>query len=324
MTAQHHATVDRPLVSVVIPAYNAMPYLPIAVNSALAQTYQPVEVVVVDDGSSDDTAEWVRGATDDRVVLVSKPNGGASSARNHGVRAARGKYVAFLDSDDYWEPNKIALQVDRAESSPKPMLVDTWAYCVDARGHKVADPKGHHHEGDVWPLMVQLGLVTCGSSTLLVPRTCFDVVGLFREDLHHAEDWEMWIRLTRRYPLAVVKQGLSAYRQHENGKHRNYDNLLPAMLRVVDIALPNEGVESRRLRRIARANVYLHVASRVRCSPGAGRKAMSFVGRAVAHRPRLLVTRRCALVVASGVRDVARLSAISHAATDPASPGRPP
>ena len=306
MTGPQHVVGDRPLVSVVIPAYNAMPYLPIAVSSVLGQTYQPVEVIIVNDGSSDGTADWVRSVTDDRVTLIEKLNGGASSARNQGIRAARGKYVAFLDADDYWEPNKLALQVDRAECTPHLTLVDAWAYYVDASGQRVADCLGNDHEGDVWALMAQLDLVFFCSSTLLVPRTCFDEVGLFRQDLRYAEDWEMWIRLTRRYPLAVVKQRLSAYRQHDNGKHHNLHKLLPAMLQIVDIALPDDDLSGRQLRYIARANVYLHVASRLRRHPGSGREAMSLAGRAVKRRPRLLLTRRCALVVARGMRDVVR------------------
>src|SRR5215203_2614836 len=106
----------QPLVSAVVPAYNASRTVVEAVNSVLTQTVRDLEVIVVDDGSRDDTADVVRSIDDPRVSLITKQNEGASSARNAGIRAARGRYVAFLDADDLWLRSKLERQLDVLES----------------------------------------------------------------------------------------------------------------------------------------------------------------------------------------------------------------
>ncbi len=124
---------DRPIISVVIPTYNRAAFICRAVDSALGQTYAPLEVVVVDDGSKDDTREVLR-KYGDRIRYVAKENGGVSSARNVGVREATGEYIAFLDSDDTWVPEKLAVQMDIFRAHPDYGMVLSECAQVTAEG----------------------------------------------------------------------------------------------------------------------------------------------------------------------------------------------
>ncbi len=123
-----------PKVSVVIPAYNAMTYLPETITSVLQQTYTDFEVVVVNDGSTDKIEEWIVQISDPRIKLVSQANLGLAGARNTGIRESQGKYLAFLDADDLWEPTKLEKQVKILEKNPEVGLVYTWVTYIDETG----------------------------------------------------------------------------------------------------------------------------------------------------------------------------------------------
>lgn len=185
----------EPAVSVVIPAYNAAWCIRRAVDSVLAQTFRDFELIVVDDGSTDDTAAILRTYCGS-LRMVSQPNGGMSSARNAGIREARGRYVAFLDSDDRWLPNKLARQVALMTTQPNlafccatAMLenpdgnpVGAWA-CNSSRRATVADVFASH------------ATVAGGASSVLAKRELVQALGGFDETLFGAEDTDLWIRL---------------------------------------------------------------------------------------------------------------------------------
>ncbi len=275
-----------PKVSVVIPAYNAMRFLPHTVESVLAQTLQDFEVLIVDDGSKDNTASWAAAHPDPRVKLVSRPNGGAAAARNTGVAAARGEYVAFLDADDLWQPTKLEKQVARMEADPEVGLVDTWISYINAAGEPIGKVMTQHLEGDVWAQMVEYNLVRCGS-TPLVRRRLFGEVGTFDESFRYAEDWEMWIRITARYRFAVVKEPLAAYRQHADNKHKNYQSLLPTLRRIIDKSFRDVPAAQQHLKGRALGRAYLHTAWRSLLYAGDDKEASQLHQEALAHYPRL-------------------------------------
>ena len=275
-----------PRVSVVIPAYNAMRYLPQTVASVLAQTFGDFEVLIVDDGSQDDTAGWAAAHPDARVRLVARPNGGAAAARNTGVQHAAGEYVAFLDADDLWQPTKLEQQVARADADPEVGLVDCWISYIDGEGEPIGKVMTQHLEGDVWAHMVEYNLVRCGS-TPLVRRRLFDEVGSFDEGFRYAEDWEMWIRITARYKFAVVKEPLVAYRQHANNKHKNYQSLLPTLCRIIEKSFEDVPAAQQHLKGRALGRAYLHTAWRSLLYTGDAGEASQLRREAFAHYPGL-------------------------------------
>jgi glycosyltransferase involved in cell wall biosynthesis len=208
-------------VSVIIPAYNAMTYLPDTVESVLKQTFTDFEILIVNDGSSDHISEWISQRTDPRIKLISQRNQGVSIARNTGIAHAEGEYIAFLDADDLWEPNKLAIQVRCLENRPTVGLVHTSMALIDQEGKSTGRVIATHTEGEVWAQLAEKNTVAC--SSVMARRCCFEKVGTFFSPAVevHLDDWDMWIRIAKYYSFAVIKKPLLRYRKHpSNGSNR--------------------------------------------------------------------------------------------------------
>jgi glycosyltransferase involved in cell wall biosynthesis len=202
---------NSPLISAIIPTYNARSFLPDAIASARAQRYPNLEILVVDDGSTDDTRQVV--AEDSGVRYFQKANGGASSARNFGLRQARGEMIAFLDADDQWPENKLAVQMQRLAGDPNLDIVSGRIQYLQLPG---ADPLELRFEGpDQTVAHIHLGAA-------LYRRRAFDVVGTFDEGLRigHDQDWFLRAReLGLR--ISILPEVTLLYRVHgSNRTHR--------------------------------------------------------------------------------------------------------
>lgn len=201
-------------VSVVIPAYNSMEYLPQTLANILCQTLQDFEVIVVNDGSSDNITDWFsENIKDPRLKLISQPNQGPSIARNTGMSHAQGNYIAFMDADDLWEPTKLAKQVQVLDEDPKVGLVYTWVSYIDSQGNLTGRIRKHNVNGMVLPTLIQYNLIDCGS-VAVVRRECFEKFGGFDQSVVPIEDWDMWLRIASQYSFKVISEPLVYYRQH--------------------------------------------------------------------------------------------------------------
>lgn len=207
-----------PKVSVIIPTFNRADYLPAAINSVLCQTYTDFEIIVADDGSTDGTERVIGEQFGDRLVYLSKPNAGPASARNLGISAARGEYIAFLDSDDLWLPEKLAVQTKFMDEHPDTGLSFTWALTF---GESVA---GGHHDLDLLAfrgepsLRLLLTHNFIPNLTVMVRRQCLAGTGNFDEsrELIGREDYELWLRIAMQYRIACIPTVLARYRMNEN------------------------------------------------------------------------------------------------------------
>lgn len=203
-----------PAVSVVIPAYNAARFLKDTIDTVLRQSFTDYEIIVVDDGSTDATASVAR-SFGERVRYFHQQNRGASAARNEGIRRATGKYIAFLDSDDLWTPEKLAAQVGILEKNPEIGLVySDWSLTQDtgpARASFLETVPGV--SGRVFDELIQRGFVL--TSTVLVRRGCLDDVGLFDETLPVVEDYDLWLRIAYRWKIVLIKDRLVTKRNWE-------------------------------------------------------------------------------------------------------------
>ncbi len=222
-------------VSVVIPAYNYATFLPRAVGSVLAQSHRALEIIIVDDGSTDDTPAVCASFTDPRVQTVTQANAGLSAARNTGIRAARHGFVAFLDADDAWEPEFLARILARFdELSPRHGAVATAAARIDPAGDIVPGARftfGRSGELTVLDFCLRNRPL---SSNIVLRREVFADCGDFDTGLRSSEDRDMWIRLTARgWRFEFLDEPLARICRHSRNMSRNAPRMKTNSLRVL-------------------------------------------------------------------------------------------
>ena len=207
-----------PRVSVIIPAYNAANFIRETVDSALAQTHRDLEVIVVNDGSTDDTLSRLQ-QYGSRIQVLDLTNGGVARARNAGVKLATGSWIAFLDADDLWRPEKIERQLHHSDAP----LRYTDRLNIGARGdlpelQSLVTPM---YEGDLFlTLMLQGNFIT--TSSVLVQRELFEKLNGYFTGLNGTEDWDLWLRIAERHRVGLCAEPLISYRFHPGGLSRNY------------------------------------------------------------------------------------------------------
>jgi len=246
---------STPLISVVIAAYNMARYLPAALDSVLRQTFPDFEVHVVDDGSTDDTQQILRAIADSRVQCHYQPNRGQAAAKNAGIRASRGEFVAFLDADDAWMPHKLATQLPLFERSASVGVVYAPAIYVDASGQVIPPYSPLRFRGKVsGPLLIE-NFVTFPST--VVRRACFATAGVFDESLPMAIDYDLWLRMSVRYEFDYIEQPLMYYRvwpgQMSTRNYERYAYAIAIMRRFLDA---NPGLVTPAVIREAWAHTY--------------------------------------------------------------------
>lgn len=220
----------RPSVSVIMPCFNAAPYIGAALRSVLSQPGADLDVVVVDDGSSDGSVDLVR-ATFPQVRVLTQRNQGPARARNAGIAAAQGDWIAFLDADDIWLAGKLQAQFDAMALVPGARMSYTawhvWP-CLDAepdpalvaelRAADAKDPRWQGATGWIYPDL----LLDCvvWTSTVLMQRSLIDEIGVFEADLRIGEDYDLWLRASRVTPIVRVPRPLALYRMHPHNTTR--------------------------------------------------------------------------------------------------------
>jgi glycosyltransferase involved in cell wall biosynthesis len=207
---------STPQVSVIIPTYNRAQYIEESIRSVLVQSYTDLEVVVVDDGSVDDTEKVVSAIADPRLRYIRQENRGRSNARNHALSLARGKYVAFLDSDDLYLPGKIELQVDYLKKHPNVGMVYTSAYCINDGGEMLADRYEATVSGRIYEQIAFFTPVTITLPTVMTYREVMDHVGGFDENMHRFEDTDMWRRISKSYRIDAMSDYTCKLRTHDD------------------------------------------------------------------------------------------------------------
>jgi len=215
-------TRTHPKVSVIIPTYNRASLLKEAVDSVLAQDYRNFELIVVDDGSTDQTSE-ILNAFRREITILRRHNQGVSSARNAGINAASGSLVAFLDSDDLWLPQKLSKQVDFFNANPESQICQTEEIWI--RNKVRVNPKKRHKKisGMIFEPSLELCLVS--PSAVMIKKSLFETVGLFDESLPACEDYDLWLRISCRYPVHLIDTPLIIKR----GGHADQLSRLPGL-----------------------------------------------------------------------------------------------
>ena len=247
---------SNPLVSVIIPAYNAEKFIIKALDSVFAQTYRPIEVIVVDDGSTDGTAEIVKNcrlnkakdANQTKLIYIYQHNSGPSTARNTGIKAAKGKYIAFLDADDLWQKYKIKKQIELFKRDSRIDIVFANAKITRTINKKTEDFIIFHREqlnkeffGHDYlvldPLAKLLKINFIPTSSVLAKKTCFKDGICFNQKRRYVEDWELWLKMSIHFTFAYIDDVCVHKKEIGDGLSSNSDSMLLSRLEVMEEAL---------------------------------------------------------------------------------------
>lgn len=195
----------KPLVSVIIPTYNRGWIVKEAIDSVLEQDFPDYELIVVDDGSVDNTAAILK-AYRKKITVLRQDNQGVSAARNHGIAAASGRLISFLDSDDLWLPPKLSIQVKFFNDHPKAVINQTQERWI--RNGVRVNPKQRHHKFSGMIFERSLALCLVSPSAVMIKKRLFKTVGFFDENLPACEDYDLWLRISCRYPVHLIEAPL--------------------------------------------------------------------------------------------------------------------
>jgi glycosyltransferase involved in cell wall biosynthesis len=193
------------LVSVIIPTFNRAWSIRRAIDSVLTQDYKNYQLIVVDDGSTDETS-GILSSYGNAIKTIHQPNSGVSAARNRGIAAASGRLVAFLDSDDYWLPLKLSTQVDFFLSHPDALICQTEEIWI--KNNRRVNPKKRHQKPSGFMFSQSLHLCLISPSAVMIRKELFDEVGFFDETLTACEDYDLWLRATCRHPAYLIDMPL--------------------------------------------------------------------------------------------------------------------
>lgn len=263
----------QPLVSIVIAAYNASAYLAETLASASAQRYQELEIIVVDDGSKDDTAEVAmrHARRDPRVRLIRQGNAGVGAARNTGIAAARGKYIAPLDADDLWDPDKLAAQVAEMEwSGEQAGFAYCWSRTIDEAGHFTGLKPPCSTAGRVFNVLLFRNFLHNASVPLFRASVLQRVGGYATRDeqggVQGCEDWELLLRVADQHEVCVVPRVLVSYRLYGSGLSFNVDNMERSYLWLIERMHRHTPEIPEWMFRWSRGHFYLYLALKARQS----------------------------------------------------------
>ncbi len=250
-----------PNVSVIIPTYNSAKFLPETIESVLGQTYQDFELIIIDDGSTDHTKEVIASYLKDhpqKIKYFYQKNSGVSAARNHGMQAAKGSFIAIIDSDDLWFPGRLMEGMKMMDAHPNVGLVHSNVINITEEGKpfNIISRNKKFLSGYISDyIFLRKADILC--PTVLFRKECCDRLGGFDHNLATlgCEDRELWIRIAKQYEIAFIDKPLAYYRVRSDSMSHNIPKMLQARLYVVDKYCPADG-PNRNLRNLALSKIY--------------------------------------------------------------------
>ena len=263
---QRHGS-KEPLVSVIIPAYNAERFIAKTLDSVLTQTYRNIEVIVVDDGSLDQTAEIVGAIArqDKRVMLLQQLNSGVAAARNLGIQKAQGEFIAPIDADDLWYPENLDKQVQCfLNAEPSVGLVYAWSVDIDQEDRLTGEFRASTIEGNVYKTLICHNFLG-NSSASLIRRDCLNKVGGYSCQLQQAnaqgcEDWDLYLRIAEQYQFRAVPEFLIGYRKGLSSMSGDYDRMAKShSLMLQEVRLKHPEIPPA-LYRLSCSSFYMYLA----------------------------------------------------------------
>ena len=293
-----------PLISVVIPAYNAEKTIEETIHSVFNQTFSDFELIIVNDGSTDSTLELISKFTDPRLKVFSYPHLGANSARNRGLDQASGEYISFIDADDLWTPDKLELQLKALQEHPEAKVAYSWTNCID-ESSKFLRPGGRVTiNGDVYLHLLVANFLENGSNPL-IHRDAIATVGKFDESLEAGQDHDMWLRLAKHYQYIGVPKAQILYRQTNTSMSTNVWRLQKAATTVIQREFSHAPASIQQLKNRSLANIHKYLTLKaLEGEPDRARgvAALTFLYYVLIYDPKMLrqrVTIRTLLKIAT-------------------------
>ncbi len=254
-------TFKAPTISIVVPAYNAEKTILETIISVQNQSFSDFELIIINDGSTDKTLEIIntKALDDSRIRIFSYENGGLPVARNRGIALARGKFIAFLDADDLWTPDKLELQILALQRNSAAGLAYSWTYFMDNQGKSFHTSEPTFFEGYVLKdLLLQNFL--CNGSNPLIRRSIIEAVGDFNPDLHSAEDWDYWLRVAACSEFALVPKAQIFYRQSSTSMSSKVERMENYQIKVIERAFELAPQELKKLKNKSLSYIYQYSA----------------------------------------------------------------
>jgi len=253
----------KPLVSVVIPAYNAGAFIDASVDSALQQSGAvDLEVIVINDGSTDDTSKRLGSWNDPRVTVITQTNQGLASALNTGIRASQGAYIGFLDADDVWLPGKLARHLQFHQERPDIDVTFSWVSAIDGYGKPVRLPCPRWR-GTVSMSQLLADYVIRTMSAVVIQREAAEQVGSFDSNLVRCVDLEFFLRaaLLRPNNICVIPEVLTLYRRHDMQRTRDWRRMMQGWDQVIGSIRQRAPEAAAKVERLASSNMHRYCAS---------------------------------------------------------------
>ncbi len=204
---------EQPLVSVIIPTYNQEKYIKKTLESVLSQTFKSIEIIVVDDGSTDETAEIVNSFNEPRIIYIWQKNKGPAAARNTGIKRAQGKYIAFLDADDLWLREKLERQINFMEKNSEIGLLGTGCYEINHKGEMMSKKIFPTKNKILKKILIRYNPFI--QSSIMLKKEIFDKKEGYNESFPQSEDYELWLRIAKNYKIANLPEYLVMKRYYK-------------------------------------------------------------------------------------------------------------
>ena len=222
-------------ISVIVPVFNGELTIQETINSILNQTFEDLEVIISDDGSTDSTLEIVKNIFDSRIKILSYPNAGVSASRNRGISQAKGEYISFMDADDLWTPDKLEFQWQALKNNPQAAVAYSWTDYIDESSNFLKSGRRIKVNGDAFSKLLVTNFLENGSNPL-ISKEALEKVGGVDESLTAAEDKDMWLKLSVDYEFVCVEKPQILYRKSINSLSSNLKNMEATSLRVIERA----------------------------------------------------------------------------------------
>jgi len=249
------------LVTVIIPTYNRAHFINEALNSVFAQIYRNFEIIVVDDGSTDETSSILNSLRERGLIrYIFQEHQGVSAARNRGIAESKGKYIAFLDSDDLFEPEKLEIQVEYMLNHPEVGLVHSGYTKFDNEGNNLGYRDTSWFSNRIYPQILLYWTTLIAINTVLVPKKVFDSVGRFDESLHIGEDLNMWRCIARKYPFGFINKSLARVRFHQGNTSGDKLSATTWFIKYLELAFKDDPDLSLRFRKRAYSRLFSNMA----------------------------------------------------------------